>query len=283
MKHRQCASGHDQAIVRAVRESRDGALHLAGVPHINWGHLYAKCRRHCLDRGDLALAAGNGGVAKDCYACHARGDFLEQLQPFSTDAVFELDKSGRVTARPRQTVDEAGADRIGNKHEYDRHRAGCLQQRRHARSASGQYDIWIERDQFGGVSADAVGIARIPAMFYLRVLAYGPAQLRERLREGRVADLPFRIVRGQVRKHADAPHPLCLLRARRHWPRRRPAEQRDELAALHSITSSAVASSVGGTASPSILAVSALITSSNLLACITGKSAGFAPLRMRPA
>jgi hypothetical protein len=50
----------------------------------------------------------------------------------------------------------------------------------------------------------------------------------------------------------------------------------------HSITSSAVESSVGGTARPSILAVSALITSSNLLDCTTGKSAGFAPLRMRP-
>ena len=70
------------------------------------------------------------------------------------------------------------ADRIGNKHEYDRHRAGCLQQRCHAGSASGQYDIRSERDQFGGVSADAVGIARSPAMFYLKVLAYGPAQLR---------------------------------------------------------------------------------------------------------
>ena len=124
------------------------------------------------------LAPGNGRVAKDCYACHARRDFLEQLQPFSTDAVFELDKSGRVAARARQAGDEAGADRIGNKHEYDRHRAGCLQQRCHAGSASCQYDIRSERDQFGGVTADAVGIARSPAMFYLKVLAYGPAQLR---------------------------------------------------------------------------------------------------------
>src|SRR5262249_23757942 len=50
----------------------------------------------------------------------------------------------------------------------------------------------------------------------------------------------------------------------------------------HSITSSAAASSLSGTVRPSILAVEALITSSNLLDCTTGKSAGFAPLRMRP-
>ena len=50
----------------------------------------------------------------------------------------------------------------------------------------------------------------------------------------------------------------------------------------HSITSSARASRVGGTARPSILAVWALMTSSNLLACSTGRAAGLAPLRMRP-
>ena len=51
----------------------------------------------------------------------------------------------------------------------------------------------------------------------------------------------------------------------------------------YSITSSAVAIRVGGTARPSILAVQALMTNSNLVDCTTGKSAGFAPLRMRPA
>src|SRR6516162_3386380 len=59
----------------------------------------------------------------------------------------------------------------------------------------------------------------------------------------------------------------------------RAAEQRDELAPPHSITSSARASSVGGTSMPSALAVCRLITNSNLVACNTGRSAGCAPLR----
>ena len=63
----------------------------------------------------------------------------------------------------------------------------------------------------------------------------------------------------------------------------RAADKRDELASSHSITSSARASSVGGTVMPNTRAVSALMTNSNLLDCITGRSAGFAPLRMRPA
>src|SRR3954447_11484984 len=44
----------------------------------------------------------------------------------------------------------------------------------------------------------------------------------------------------------------------------------------HSITSSARASSEGGTVMPSIRAVSALMTISNLLACRTGRSNGLA-------
>ena len=49
---------------------------------------------------------------------------------------------------------------------------------------------------------------------------------------------------------------LRLLRPRRERPcRRRAAEQRDELAPSHSITSSARASSVGGTSRPSVFAV----------------------------
>src|SRR6266540_4759802 len=48
--------------------------------------------------------------------------------------------------------------------------------------------------------------------------------------------------------------------------------------AAYSITSSAVARRDAGTLRPSTLAVWALMTSSNLLACTTGRSAGLAPL-----
>src|SRR5215470_2059797 len=50
-----------------------------------------------------------------------------------------------------------------------------------------------------------------------------------------------------------------LLRPRRERPRGCTAEKRDELAALHSITSLARASSVGGTSRPSALAILRLI------------------------
>src|SRR5262245_49039309 len=95
------------------------------------------------------------------------------------------------------------------------------------------------------------------------------------------ASLSFQIGRSRAHEHVDALHPLAVLRARDVRPRRRrSAEHRDELAALHSITSSARASRFGGTSMPSARAVDRLMTSSNLVGCMTGKSAGLAPLRI---
>src|SRR5262249_22020495 len=112
-------------------------------------------------------------------------------------------------------------------------------------------------------------------------MAVDPAQFLQPAQERRDAGSAFRIVRGGAHQHADASHPLPLLRARRDWPGGRAAEQSDELAALHhSITSSARASSIGGIVKPSALAVVKLMTRSNLVGCSTARSAGFAPRRI---
>src|SRR5262245_35859812 len=122
-----------------------------------------------------------------------------------------------------------------------------------------------------------------PTNLNLRIAAVCPTQLLQCLPERCNAGLAFRIVCGYGHKNADPPHAITLLRARRQRPRRsRPTEQRDELAPPdHSITSSARASSVGGTSRPRALAVLRLITSSYLVGAWTGRSAGFSPLRMR--
>src|SRR5262245_56258928 len=138
-----------------------------------------------------------------------------------------------------------------------------------------------ERDQFRDISA-VVGLVQIPAMLDLHVAADRPAQLLQTLQERRAARLRHGIARRLAHEHADPPHALALLRARRERPHRRAAEQRDETAALHSITSSAIADTPAGTSRPSALAVLRLITNSNLVGCSTGRSAGLAPFRIRP-
>ena len=59
-------------------------------------------------------------------------------------------------------------------------------------------------------------------------------------------------------------------------------EQRDEIASVHSITSSASARSFAGMSRRSAFAVLRLMTNSNLVGCTTGRSAGFSPLKIRP-
>src|SRR6516164_3348254 len=120
--------------------------------------------------------------------------------------------------------------------------------------------------------------------FEANVAGLNPAKFCKSLAEYGHTSLGGGIVLAETYQRADTFDLPGLLRPRRQRPcRRRAAEERDELApADHSITSSAVASSVGGTVSPSILAIWALITNSNLLDCTTGRSAGFAPLRIRP-
>jgi hypothetical protein len=72
-----------------------------------------------------------------------------------------------------------------------------------------------------------------------------------------------------------------LLRTRRQRPRcGHAAEKHDELAAPHSITSSARSRKDSGIDSLRALAVVRSMTSSNLVGCSTGRSAGFAPLRI---
>src|SRR5215468_7612771 len=129
--------------------------------------------------------------------------------------------------------------------------------------------------------ADGIGIGCCPAGIDLHISADGPAKRLQPLQEGSEPCLVMRIVRRCGEEHADAPHPLALLRAHPERPRGcRAAEQRDERPALHSITSSAIASRPEGMARSKALAVCRLMTNSNLAACSTGRF--FSPLRTRP-
>jgi hypothetical protein len=126
MNLRQRASRQDQAAIRRACEGRDGALDLAGIAYVDWAHLHPKRRRQSLDCGELARSGGQGGIAKDGHSRQARRNLFEQFQPFRARGVFEQDETGGVAPWPRQAFDEAGADRIWDMHEHDRHAAARL-------------------------------------------------------------------------------------------------------------------------------------------------------------
>src|SRR3954468_20511927 len=73
-----------------------------------------------------------------------------------------------------------------------------------------------------------------------QVAADGPTRLLQSLQECRDVGLRLGLVRAREHEHTDAPYALGLLPACRERPRSgRAAKQRDELAADHSMTSSA--------------------------------------------
>jgi hypothetical protein len=84
-----------------------------------------------------------------------------------------------------------------------------------------------------------------------------------------------------MRLRVNVRSPSKTLRDRGHSRAAAKCQERS-LAAGHSITSSASNCIELGIARPSALAVLRLMTSSNLVACTTGRSAGFSPLSMRP-
>src|SRR6516164_7141742 len=100
---------------------------------------------------------------------------------------------------------------------------------------------------FRHVAANTPNISRRPMPVDAQALPLAPTQCLQALLKGRRARLSFWIILRIVHQHCDPAHPLALLRTRRERPRgRRAADERDELAALHSITSSAMASSLSG-------------------------------------
>ena len=136
----------------------------------------------------------------------------------------------------------------------------------------------LTANQIGRQRRQSIVLVLRPAIFDRHVPALDIAGFAQALAErAHTVRVPVRRCAAEEPDHRHR----RLLRARRERPRRRrAAEQRDELAPPHSITSSARASSIGGTSRPSALAVLRLITSSNLVGCSTGRSAGFAPRRI---
>ena len=233
---------HDQAAIWGTRKCGDVALDLAGLAQVNRAYLQPERGCSGLDGAELPDPGGYGGIPQRGHARDTRRDLLEQFEPFPAQAVFKHQEAGGVATRPRQARNETSADGINDKHEHNRHGSGHIEQWRGGRRArSGQDDIRRECSQFGRVLAKQIGIGRGPAEIDPHIAAIDPAQLFQPLQKRARTGLIFRIIRSAGHKQANAPDPLGLLRARgkRPYCRRHTTEKCDELAPLHSITSSA--------------------------------------------
>jgi len=237
------------------------------------------------------------------------GAILEDLQPLATDLAFKIGEAGNVAAGSRQNLDETAADRIGDLGEDRRYRSVHSAQRGHEDIAVGDDEVGRELYRFLGIGAYAFDIDA-ETIFKANITTFSPTELTQPLHQRIDATSGLWVGFRCANEDADTPDPLrLLLRARRDRPRRRAAEERDELAAAdpwcpgrgaarsearrcardtrdevapaHSITSSARASKVGGTSTPSALAVFWLIARYNVVGAWNGRSAGAVPRKIR--
>src|SRR5262249_45611011 len=267
---------------RVLGERSDGGFDIiAGIAMDYLRDSQSKSRCDAFDFAPYGGKSKKGGVQNACYPPQAGADLRQQLQPFAADFRFERGKASDVSAGMRKTLNQTGTYRVDNDYEYDWDAASYPLQRGRCQCAVGHDHVRRQGHELRGVSARAIRVSDAPAIVDPNIASLCPTQPLKVLPKSCDAGLSFRIALGICDQHTDPSYLLRLLRARLHWPRsRRAANQRDELAALHSITSSASCWRWSGTSRPSALAVLRLITSSNVVGCITGRAPGLAPLRI---
>jgi hypothetical protein len=85
--------------------------------------------------------------------------------------------------------------------------------------------VGFERDQLRCISLEALTIAGGPSIVEPGCGPVSPSKFSQPLAESPLEGLRLRIGRGEPHQHADASHPLALLRVRRQRPRCRAAER----------------------------------------------------------
>src|SRR5262249_38517645 len=167
---------------------------------------------------------------------------------------------GHVAAGTGQRVDEAAADWVGGQRHDDRNPVARLHGRAYRRITEDHQYVDRQERELTRQRRETIQAPFGVAVFHFEVAPLDVAEVAHPEQK-----LPAQVDRYRVRPprriEIAEPHDFRLLRARRGRPcGRRAAEKRDELAAFHSITSSAATSSLSGTVRPSILAVWWLMT-----------------------
>jgi hypothetical protein len=205
----------------------------------------------------------------------------EQFQTFPFQFRRQRCQSCAVSARPREACHQTGAYRIADRHHHERDRGCRLLYCQSGRCACGYEQINLESDEFGDQGRKLLIVSFGPSIFDQDVVAFEVAEVTQPVTQW--LDEIFLKGSGRVPQEAYSRDTRRLLRPCPERPRGRcAAEQCHERAAVHSITSSAMARTPGGIVRLSDLATLRLISSSNLPDCTTGRSAGRAPLKILP-
>src|SRR5215813_7276092 len=182
--------------------------------------------------------------------------FVQQLKLLRHQEGVEIAYPCDVPAWSIEAGDKPKLYGIGPSLEHDRNRRGRSLGSECGRGAGLGNHSDPPADKISGQGRQSIVMFLRPAVFDRDILPLDIAGFLKTFTEGGHKE---RVSSGRSAAEESDHRHRRLLRARRERPHdRRAAEQRDELAALHSITSSAATSSLSGTVSRRILAVWAL-------------------------
>src|SRR5262249_26388682 len=217
------------------------------------------------------------GVEDDRYPANPGSGLFEQLQPFAPDRRLRTAEASNVSFRAGDVLDQASGGWVtaASEDDWDALRLPLRCARRCGPSSDNH--IRCQRYKLRRRTLHPILISSANATLNLQVATFDPPEFGQPPEEGR-GDGPFVI----AVKPTNQPHAAVLLRPRRQRPRdSSAAEQRDELAPLHSITSLAAETKSGESPSPRAWAVRRLMTKSNCEVALMGRSSGLAPRRIR--
>src|SRR5262249_17992842 len=198
-------------------------------------------------------------VCSSDLAC--RHQFSQQPKALWPQILGKIVYAGNVARGSIKAIDETKLYWIGADAEDDGNRAGrSLGRERCCRAARCGDDGHLALHKLGHQCRHAIELILSPTICDYNIAAIDETAFAEAVTNCR-GEMGA-CMGGAVMEKANYWH-RRLLRTRRERPRRCAAEQRDECAAVHSITSSASAMSMGGTSRPSAFAVLRLMTSLN--------------------
>src|SRR5829696_2394685 len=197
----------------------------------------------------------------------------QDLQAFDVELRAKDRKTRCIATRPGKREVLVSEQRVGAIH-YDRDgiRRGDACGYRFA--ADREDSVRVGAHELGGDHRHLIG--RNEARVDHKITSFNEAELRK-LRNRCLPEGARHLSRRQQRAEAVNPFGRLCPYATRPCGR---AERSDDLPPPHSITSSARSRRLGGISSPSARAAPPLITSSSLVGCSTGRSAGLAPLNI---
>src|SRR5262249_21874791 len=181
----------------------------------------------------------------------SRHKLAQQLQPLCQQLPEEQSYSGHIPARPAEAGDQTIFDRVTARREDDRNCGRRRFGREYRGKRTCEHHSHLTANQIGRKLWQSIVLILRPTLFDRHVLALDKSGFLEALAERGHQVGPI----GKRSAVEETDHRHCLGPRGERPGGNRAAEQRDERAALHSITSSAATSSLSGTVRPSILAV----------------------------